>query len=68
MSPTYYRCEWKQRGGVVVEVNTTQADTRPAGFYATESEARTAEAARMTRLANELYREAQYLTRDERGD
>ena len=69
MSTTYYRCEWQKRhGSVIVEFSTTMAEERPVGWYATQDEARKAEAARMTWLANELHRAASSLTRDRRGD
>lgn len=64
MSPTYYRCRWKQQhdGSVSVDVENVTTKQKPAGFYVTEADARLAEAWAMQRLAGELSVAARRIT------
>jgi hypothetical protein len=65
-----YRCQWgKNYRGVYVETHQTPAD-RPDPkweWHKTHQEAKDAESNRMRRLASELAREADLLSRDERS-
>lgn len=55
-----YRCEWTRRGDNV-EVLIHQRATLEPGYFATEREARQAEADRMRRFAEELACQASHL-------